>query len=60
MQSHQCCQQKSRGNQITNQAKLNTCDRCSENHYSQKRALLKFDIIRQAQGRSSSRTTSTS
>jgi len=59
MQSHQYCQQKSRGNQIRNQAKLNTFGRRSENRDSQKRALWNFDIIRQAQGRFSSRSTST-
>jgi len=59
MQSHQYCQQKSRGNQLRNQAKLNTFGRKSENRDSQKRALWKFDITRQAQGWFSSRTTST-
>jgi len=39
MQSHQHCQQESRGNQLMNQAKLNTFDRNSENYYSQKHVL---------------------
>jgi len=43
MQSHQYCQQESRGNQLRNQAKPYTFGR-SENRDSQKRALWKFDI----------------
>ena len=46
MQPHQYCQQESRGNQLRNQAKLNTFGRRSENRDSQKRALWKFDITR--------------
>jgi len=40
MQSYQYCQQESRDDPLTNQAKLNTFDRSSENHYSQKRTFL--------------------
>jgi len=59
MKLHQHFQQESHSNQSRNQAKVNTFGRKSENRDSQKRALWKFDITRQAQGRFSSRTTST-
>jgi len=59
MKLHQYFQQESRSNQLRNQATLNTFGRKLEKRDSQKRALWKFDITRQAQGWFSSRTTST-